>query len=181
MCRCLQQSLVGLSKNPSSWRFFSQACLALCEQHDQEIQYQNNSLALQTSTANSVNANIADWYTAFFENAEASEAFMKFVSAPESVTPSERFRAIMRLHSLNLHLQNALYLEGKGVLDENLRKTISMAVYSGLGSPGFYVFWEQRKDMYTEEWRNFVEDLIQSKKDRNENLEKLFNDNDSIN
>ena len=44
------------------------------------IQYQNNSLALQTSTANSVNANIADWYTAFFENAEASEAFMKFVS-----------------------------------------------------------------------------------------------------
>ena len=91
------------------------------------IQYQNNSLALQTSTANSVNANIADWYTAFFENAEASEAFMKFVSAPESVTPSERFRAIMRLHSLNLHLQNALYLEGKGVLDENLRKTISMA------------------------------------------------------
>ncbi len=81
------------------------------------IQYQNNSLALQTSTANSVNANIADWYTAFFENAEASEAFMKFVSAPESVTPSERFRAIMRLHSLNLHLQNALYLEGKGVLD----------------------------------------------------------------
>ena len=118
------------------------------------IQYQNNSLALQTSTANSVNANIADWYTAFFENAEASEAFMKFVSAPESVTPSERFRAIMRLHSLNLHLQNALYLEGKGVLDENLRKTISMAVYSGLGSPGFYVFWEQRKDMYTEfiEW-----------------------------
>jgi hypothetical protein len=35
--------------------------------------------------------------------------------------------------------------------------------------------------MYTEEWRNFVEDLIQSKKDRNENLEKLFNDNDSIN
>ena len=36
------------------------------------IQYQNNSLALQTSTANSVNANIADWYTAFFENAEAS-------------------------------------------------------------------------------------------------------------
>ena len=63
----------------------------------------------------------------------------------------------------------------------NLRKTISMAVYSGLGSPGFYVFWEQRKDMYTEEWRNFVEDLIQSKKDRNENLEKLFNDNDSIN
>ena len=145
------------------------------------IQYQNNSLALQTSTANSVNANIADWYTAFFENAEASEAFMKFVSAPESVTPSERFRAIMRLHSLNLHLQNALYHEGKGVLDENLRKTISMAVYSGLGSPGFYVFWEQRKDMYTEEWRNFVEDLIQSKKDRNENLEKLFNDNDSIN
>lgn len=30
------------------------------------IQYQNNSLALQTSSANSVNANIADWYTAFF-------------------------------------------------------------------------------------------------------------------
>ena len=132
------------------------------------IQYQNNSLALQTSTANSVNANIADWYTAFFENSEASEAFMRFVSAPESVTPSERFRAIMRLHSLNLHL------------DENLRKTISMAVYSGLGSPGFYVFWEQRKDMYTEEWRTFVEELIQSKKDRNQNLEELFNDGDSI-
>lgn len=92
---------------------------------------------------------------------------MKFVSAPESITPSERFRAIMRLHSLNLHLKNTLYIVGKGVLDENLRKTISMAFYSGLGSPGFYVFWVQRKDMYTEERRNFEKDLIQSKKDRN--------------
>jgi hypothetical protein len=34
--------------------------------------------------------------------------------------------------------------------------------------------------MYTEEWRTFVEELIQSKKDRNQNLEELFNDGDSI-
>ena len=96
------------------------------------IQYQNNSLALQTSTANSVNANIADWYTAFFENAEASEAFMKFVSAPESVTPSERFRAIMRLHSLNLHLQNALPKDYR-------KKNINLSVSENLGKNGFYL------------------------------------------
>ena len=63
-----------------------------------------------------------------------------FLADPDSVSQTEKFQSIMRLHSLNLHLQNALYLERQGVLDENLRKTISMAVYSGLKQPGFYFF-----------------------------------------
>ena len=76
-------------------------------------------------------------------------------------------------HLENLHLQNALYLERQGVLDENLRKTISMAVYSGLQQPGFYYWWNQRKSMYTQDWQNFVEEIIASE-DQTE-LEELFN------
>ena len=135
-------------------------------------QYKNNSLALETSTANSVNANIADWYNSFFENTQETESFLKFLTDPDSVSQTEKFQSIMRLHSLNLHLQNALYLERQGVLDENLRKTISMAVYSGLKQPGFYFFWDQRKSMYTEEWQIFVEDIIASQK--HTELEELF-------
>ncbi|MGB2404470.1 MAG: hypothetical protein ACPIA1_03940, partial [Flavobacteriaceae bacterium] len=86
------------------------------------VQYKNNSLALETSTANSVNANIADWYNSFFENTQETESFLKFLTDPDSVSQTEKFQSIMRLHSLNLHLQNALYLERQGVLDENLRK-----------------------------------------------------------
>lgn len=137
------------------------------------VQYENNSLALKTSTANSVNANIADWYNSFFENTEETESFLTFLADPESVSQTEQFQAIMRLHSLNLHLQNALYLERQGVLDENLRKTISMAVYSGLQQPGFYYWWNQRKSMYTQDWQNFVEEIIASE-DQTE-LEELFN------
>ena len=136
------------------------------------VQYKNNSLALETSTANSVNANIADWYNSFFENTQETELFLKFLADPDSVNQTEKFQSIMRLHSLNLHLQNALYLERQGVLDENLRKTISMAVYSGLKQPGFYFVWDQRKSMYTDEWQIFVEDIIASRK--HTELEELF-------
>ncbi len=137
------------------------------------VQYKNNSLALETSTANSVNANIADWYNSFFENTQETETFLKFLADPDSVSQTEKFQSIMRLHSLNLHLQNALYLERQGVLDENLRKTISMAVYSGLQQPGFYYWWNQRKSMYTQDWQNFVEEIIASEEETE--LEELFN------
>ena len=54
------------------------------------VQYENNSLALKTSTANSVNANIAHWYNSFFENTEETESFLTFLADPESVSQTEQ-------------------------------------------------------------------------------------------
>lgn len=136
------------------------------------IQYQKNAIALKTSTANSVNANIANWYSFIADNNDTSETLIRFLEDPESVSTSERFQAIMKLHSLNLHLQNAFYLEKNGVLDSSLRKSITMAIYSGLNQPGFYFFWEIRKDTYTEAYQSFVEEIINSERDLT--LEKLF-------
>lgn len=141
------------------------------------IQYEKNSIALKTSTANSVNANIANWYSSIADNSKTSETLIRFLENPESVSTSERFQAIMKLHSLNLHLQNAFYLEKNEVLDSSLRKSITMAIYSGLNQPGFYVFWDIRKETYTDEYQEFVQEIIAS--ERNKTLEKLFKKKDS--
>ncbi len=136
------------------------------------IQYEKNSVALKTSTANSVNSNIANWYSSIADNSNTSKTLIRFLENPEGVSTSERFQAIMKLHSLNLHLQNAFYLEKNEVLDSSLRKSITMAIYSGLNQPGFYFFWNIRKGTYTDEYRDFVEGIIAS--ERNQTLEKLF-------
>ena len=136
------------------------------------IQYKKNSLALETSTVNSVNTNIANWYSYMGDDLSVSRVFSKFFEEPKILTPEERFQAIMKLHSLFLHLQNAYYLEKKGVLDPSIRRSITYVFFSGKEKPGFKYFWKIRKDIFTEEFQKFVDNIIQSEPDSN--IEKLY-------
>lgn len=136
------------------------------------IQYKNNSLALETSTVNNVNTNIANWYSFMGDDLSVSSVFSKFFEEPKRLTPEQRFQAIMKLHSLCLHLQNAYYLEKKGVLDPSIRKSITYVFFSGKEKPGFKYFWSIRKDIFTEEFQKFVESIIDSEPDSN--MEKLY-------
>ena len=139
------------------------------------IQYKKNSLALETSTVNSVNTNIANWYSFMGDDLLVSTVSSKFFNEPNILTPEERFQAIMKLHSLALHLQNAYYLEKKGVLDPSIRRSITYVFFSGKEKPGFKYFWKIRKDIFTEEFQRFVENIIQSEPDSN--MEKLYENN----
>ena len=92
-----------------------------------------------------------------------------FFIPTESSLPSHRNRHYPRVkisplsikrHSssrLSLHLQNAYYLEKKGVLDPSIRRSITYVFFSGKEKPGFKYFWKIRKDIFTEEFQKFVD------------------------
>ena len=76
------------------------------------IQYKKNSLALETSTVNSVNTNIVNWYSFMGDDLLVSTVFSKFFNEPNILTPEERFQAIMKLHSLAFNLIKPSQTEG---------------------------------------------------------------------
>ena len=47
------------------------------------IQYKKNSLALETSTVNNVNTNIANWYSFMGDDLLVSTVFSKFFDEPK--------------------------------------------------------------------------------------------------
>jgi len=82
----------------------------------------------------------------------------RFVADPQSVTPDERFQAVMNLHALMLILQSSFYLEEEGTLSPQIHRSMIKAMTS---EPGVRYFWEQRKQIFdNENFIAYIEELL---------------------
>ncbi|MGB5377845.1 hypothetical protein [Muriicola sp.] len=126
------------------------------------IQLKENTKATRSSTATATIDTMTNWYVTMGTNAETSASFYRFLEDPESMTKEERLQHIYNFHGLFLAFQNSYYLSLEGTLDERIPKSLNQVIYGVKDQPGFKLYWKSRKSIFFEEYRGYVDDLLNS-------------------
>ena len=91
---------------------------------------------------------------------QSSALFWNYIADPSPLSPEEKFQFVMNLHGLFLSFQNSLYLVTKGTLDKQILESTTEVIVGVKDSPGFQLFWKQRKSIFFKEFQNYVESII---------------------
>lgn len=126
------------------------------------IQLRENTKATRSATATATIETMNNWYVTMGTNAEASASFYRFLADPESMTKEERLQHIYNFHGLFLAFQNSYYLSLEGTLDKRIPKSLNQVIYGVKDQPGFHLYWKSRKDIFFEEYRDYVDELLNS-------------------
>ncbi len=78
---------------------------------------------------------------------------------PESLTEEDLADFIYLLHGAMLLYQNAFVLGQEGTLDSSLQVVTLGTISAVIDQPGFQLYWEQRRSVFTSSFRDYVEQL----------------------
>ena len=126
------------------------------------IQLKENTEATRSSTATSTIGTMTDWYVTMGTDAEASRSFWKFLAEPDSMLPEERLQHIYNLHGLLLTFQNSYYLSLEGTLDQRIPESLNQVLIGVKDQPGFHLYWNARKSIFFQEYREYVDEILKS-------------------
>lgn len=124
------------------------------------IQLRENTKATRSATATATIDTMTNWYAAMGTNGEASASFFRFLANPDSMTKEEQLQHIFNFHGLFLAFQNSYYLSLEGTLDNRIPKSLMQVIYGVKDQPGFKLYWRSRKDIFFEEYRDYVDALL---------------------
>ena len=124
------------------------------------IQLRESSKATRSATAASTVSEVTSFYSNLGNNTEGSRIFYEFMMRPDSLSPSERFQAVMNSHGIMLTIQNSYYLVEEGTLDEKIKESLVASIYAVKDNPGFRFFWNTRKELFFEEFQNYVDNIV---------------------
>ena len=94
------------------------------------IQLRESSKATRSATAASTVSEVTSFYSNLGNNTEGSHIFYEFMMRPDSLSPSERFQAVMNSHGIMLTIQNSYYLVEEGTLDEKIKESLVASIYA---------------------------------------------------
>jgi len=124
------------------------------------MQFKENAKATKSANASATMAAVANWYIEIGNNPESSELFYNFMAEPNTLTPEQRFQAVMNAHGLFIIFQNSFYLSKEGTLDSEMQNALTSALLGAVDQPGFTFYWEQRKSFFFRDFRLYIEDII---------------------
>lgn len=128
------------------------------------IQFKENTKATKSANASATVASLANWYVEIGNNSESSELFYNFMAQPDTLTPQQRFQAVMNGHGLFIIFQNSYYLTKEGTLDSEMQNSLTSVMLAVVDQPGFKLFWDQRKSFFFKEFRLYVDDILVNEK-----------------
>lgn len=122
------------------------------------IEIRQNSAALRTNVLQAVASESSPLNLALATDATMRETWIQGLSAPESLTESQKLQFNVTLHVWFSNAQNWYYQMQNGVLDEEVAdgQWTTMATMHHLFA-GFRHYWESRGYSYTPAFRSFVE------------------------
>ncbi|MFC4720968.1 hypothetical protein ACFO5O_01435 [Geojedonia litorea] len=126
------------------------------------IQLKDNTKATRSSTATATIGTMTDWYVTMGTNAETSASFWRFLSDPDSMTKDQQLQHIYNLHGLLLTFQNSYYLALEGTLDERIPESLNQVIAGVKDQPGFLLYWNARKSIFFKEYRDYVDEILNS-------------------
>jgi len=144
-------------------------------------QFKENTKATKSATATQTVATMTTWYSSIGNNVESATLFWKFMAQPESFTQEERYPHLMNIHGLWLSFQNSYYLAKEGTLDSRIHDSITAVLNSAKSQPGFQLYWDLRKNTFFEEFRDYVEETLNSDQTKDDGIYKSFDVTDSKN
>ena len=130
-----------------------------------QIRNQNRESRLST-----INSSLAEWNSLMSlvaDNAELADIWSRGLKNEALAEPEEvRFRAFTQSY---FRVVEGLYLQHlEARLDDRIWHGIGKGFSGMLAAKGLHRFWDHRKEWYSQEFRNFVEDEIRSKEPTSE-------------
>ncbi|WNH13296.1 hypothetical protein [Thalassobellus suaedae] len=126
------------------------------------FQFKENTKATRSSTATATISAMASWYADIGNNQQSSELFYKFLATPDSIPKKQRIQAIYNLHSMFLIFQNSYFLVKEGTLDASIQESLTVVITGVKNQPGMLYYWQTRKSIFFEEFRSYVDEILQS-------------------
>ncbi|RMZ51668.1 hypothetical protein EB822_01715 [Flavobacteriaceae bacterium PRS1] len=143
------------------------------------IQFRENTIATKSATANAANAIVIAWYTETGNSAQSSQLMWDYIKDPKSITSSgEIYQVTVLVHGLILSFQNSYYLAAEGTLDQNILKSLTAALIAVKNQPGFLEYWENRKSLFFEEFRDYLTAILVSDSEVTEGIYENLKDDE---
>ncbi len=140
------------------------------------LQLKESAKATRSATAVTTVSELTSWYSNLGNSEQGSYVFWNFMTNPNSITPVERFQAIMNLHGILLTWQNSYYLVKEGTLDKRVQESLLEIINGVKNNPGFQVFWQSRKAIFLKEFQEYVEEIMATDKTNSEGIYDLADD-----
>ena len=128
------------------------------------LQLKESSKATRSATAATTVSELTSWYSNLGNSEQGSYVFWNFMTHPDTLTPEQRFQAIINIHGIMLTWQNSYYLVKEGTLDKRIHQSLLEIINGVKNNPGFKVFWEARKSIFLKEFQVYVESIVASDK-----------------
>ena len=126
------------------------------------IQIRENNRATMSAMASASVDSISAWYVEIGNNDQSSALFYQYLANPDSLSPEQKFQAVMNAHALFLIFQNTYYLAKEGTLETQILHTLTGAIAGVRDQPGLLLFWKQRRSIYLEGFQEYVDALLAS-------------------
>jgi hypothetical protein len=134
------------------------------------LQLKESAKATRSATAVTTVSELTSWYSNLGNSEQGSYVFWNFTTNPDSITPVERFQAIMNLHGILLTWQNSYYLVKEGTLDKRVQESLLEIINGVKNNPGFQIFWQSRKAIFLKEFQEYVEEIMATDKTNSEGI-----------
>ena len=76
--------------------------------------------------------------------------------------------------------QNGYYLANEGTLDQNIIKSLTASVIAAKNQLGIIEFWENRKSLFFEEFRDYITSILESDAEVTEGIYENLKDDEKI-
>ena len=128
------------------------------------FQIKRNTSAVRSATAQAVHDNYADWYMKLCGDAELNRIAIKGLKDYSSLSETEKAQFIEIFMAFISFSQNAYYQWREKALAPHLWVGWESLVMNLLCSPGGKEFWKERGYVFGNEYRDYVEKVIMTKK-----------------
>lgn len=121
------------------------------------IQIRQNTRALKANSNHAINDSFSSFLRLLIETPDASRVLMAGAADLEALSEQERDTFYSLLGILFGNFENAFFHYQHGTMDEAQWKRWEIAVGWYLGFPGVARWWSNRKVVYSDEFRRFVD------------------------
>ncbi len=129
------------------------------------VQVRQNTKALKSSAASSAHEQVGtQLYRPLATDESLADIFVRGLDDPSSLSTVETARFFAFWMNAIFTLQNWFYQWRQGALDEAFWTSFSIIMANNSPTPGFRLFWERRKYLFTEDFVNYCETNIFNQK-----------------
>ncbi len=128
------------------------------------VQMRQHTKAVHATTTHAVHDQTMKLYKSLSTDASLADLWVRGMHDPVSLSATETARFIAYWHASILPMQNWFYQWREGVLDEAFWSSWSKVITDVYQMPGFKHFWQQRNKYFSDEFRNYMETELFTRK-----------------
>ena len=121
------------------------------------LQIRQNTRAVNASSNHAIDQSFGRFLTLLIENERAADVFSRGVGAIDALRPEERNTFYSMLSMIFKDFENAFFHYRQGLISDSQFSAWGIAIGWYVGFPGVHTWWQNRRSVFSAEFRHFVE------------------------